>query len=125
MMQLPTMGKRLPTSAEWEYAARGGLEGKRYWDDEIDKANYGSWDIGNTTVVGSYPTNGYGLYDMAGNIYEWCQDWYDENYYNSSPDNNPLRGRRLAQLEYWGSGSMDHFSQLPAAVLSKRQQSEY
>ena len=65
-------GKRRPTEGEWEYAARGGLAGKRYpWGDEgatAERANY-DWKVGKPTVVGSYPANGYGLYDMAGNVW--------------------------------------------------------
>ncbi len=98
---------RLPTDAEWEYAARSGGKKERFagFSDESKLSQYANfcddncefeWKVEgqndgyrNTAPVGSYEPNGLGLYDMSGNVWEWISDWYDENYYKNSPKDNP------------------------------------
>jgi formylglycine-generating enzyme required for sulfatase activity len=79
---------RLPTEAEWEYAARAGTTGDNAADlDSV--AWYSINSYSQTHSVGEKQANGWGLYDMLGNVWEWCQDWYGEDYYRNSPAEDP------------------------------------
>ena len=99
---------RLPTEAEWEYTCRAGTSTPFYFGETINKdlANYGGNYRERTTQVGIFPPNAFGLYDMHGNVWEWCHDWHSADYYSRSPavdPQGPPKGQyRILRGGFWG-----------------------
>jgi formylglycine-generating enzyme len=117
-------GLDLPTEAEWEYACRGGRQYRYGTDDgtlNTKKANYLDNGIVHPVDVGMYLQNPFGLYDMSGNVYEWCHDWYEQSYYSSSPAADPtgaLSGvYRVCRGGSWGFSGGDCRSAVRGSAL--------
>jgi len=123
-----TLHYRLPTEAEWEYAARAGTAHEHYWND-ADPGKFAWYDENagdKTHPVGEKQANAFGLHDMAGNLWEWVADWYGENYYGDSPKKNP-QGPETGDTKVLRGGSWfyDDFALRSALRESNRPGTKY
>lgn len=121
---------RLPTEAEFEYATRGVTTTRYYWGEELshEHLNYAGvegrdrWE--QTSPVGSFPPNPYGLYDMLGNVWEWVADWYGEDYFSKSPRDNPKGPKRgiyrVLKGDSWNIGTPRGTAQRWKRILEGR-----
>ncbi|MSQ96046.1 MAG: formylglycine-generating enzyme family protein [Gemmataceae bacterium] len=122
----------LPTEAEWEYACRAGTSTAFKFDEELSsrQANFGN-NLGRTSAVGSYPANAFGLFDMHGNVSEWCKDCFDSDFYSKSPKTNPectSGGARVLRGGSWNYGAAlcrESFRGLSRPQLARRPRLQY
>lgn len=116
-------GVYLPTEAQWEFAARGGLEGRRYpWGDELVDEGEGRCNLWHgrfpdlprspwfpdTVAVDRFEPNGYGLFNMAGNVWEWCADWFSPTYHADTPETDPVQHRASGRRSLRGGSFLCH-----------------
>jgi len=129
-------GFRLPTEAQWEYACRAGTTTPFHFGETIstERANYnGNYTYGNggkgvwrqkTTVVSSFPSNAWGLHDMHGNVWEWCADWYAEDFYTRSPERDPENITK-SEFRVFRGGSCDCVPTLCLSASRERHLPKY
>jgi len=106
---------RLPTEAEWEYAARSGGKSEKYagTSNESELGDYAWYDKNSgskTHPVGQKKPNGIGIYDMSGNVWEWVNDWYDSDYYKNSPKSNPTGPSSGKEYKVLRGGSWNFYA---------------